>query len=417
MNKNIKLAVAGAVLALSATAANAGIVIPAGDWTLDVSGNVNAYSSWSKQSGTNTVNGGLVTGKQTNTVNGIANGLLPNFLSFSGTTRQNDLDVSFTISLQPGTANSSAGTAVTNGGTTFDNNGGLNNRQAFITFGDKSWGSVKLGKDLGIFASDAILNDMTLLGVGSAATQSGNTSLGRIGTGYIYADWKPQFAYTTPNFSGLQATVGITQAWNQQATSGAGSLSSTNVSAAPAYEGKASYAFNANGVDGKVWVSGIAQRANVVGYTTNNEDKIAYAGDIGATANVAGFGLVAYGYHGTGIGTTVQFADGYGLGTSNHAVARDSYGGYVQATYVLPTKTKVGVSWGESILDAADGETAAATNNLVNTNEMWTVGLYHPLTKHLNLVAEYSNVKSSSHAAGNPENTDNIGSLGAILFF
>ena len=38
MNKNIKLAVAGAVLALSATA-NAGIIIPAGDWTLDISGN------------------------------------------------------------------------------------------------------------------------------------------------------------------------------------------------------------------------------------------------------------------------------------------------------------------------------------------------------------------------------------------
>jgi len=36
MNKNIKLAVAGAVLALSATAANAGIVIPAGDWTVDI---------------------------------------------------------------------------------------------------------------------------------------------------------------------------------------------------------------------------------------------------------------------------------------------------------------------------------------------------------------------------------------------
>jgi len=47
MNKNIKLAVAGAVLALSAQA-NAGIIIPAGDWTLDVNGNVNAFANWSK---------------------------------------------------------------------------------------------------------------------------------------------------------------------------------------------------------------------------------------------------------------------------------------------------------------------------------------------------------------------------------
>ena len=45
--------------------------------------------------------------------------------------------------------------------------GNTENRQAFLTFGDKSWGSVKVGKDLGIFGSTAILNDMTLLGVGA----------------------------------------------------------------------------------------------------------------------------------------------------------------------------------------------------------------------------------------------------------
>jgi len=42
MNKNIKLAVAGAVLAV-ASAANAGVIIPAGDWTIDISGNVNSF--------------------------------------------------------------------------------------------------------------------------------------------------------------------------------------------------------------------------------------------------------------------------------------------------------------------------------------------------------------------------------------
>ena len=51
MNKNIKLAVAGAVLALSATAANAGIIIPAGDWTVDINGNVNSFYTRTKLSG------------------------------------------------------------------------------------------------------------------------------------------------------------------------------------------------------------------------------------------------------------------------------------------------------------------------------------------------------------------------------
>ena len=52
---------------------------------------------------------------------------------------------------------------------------------------------------------------MTLLGVGSqgaVGTAGGTTTtLGRIGTGYIYADWNGQIAYTTPNMNGLSLTL------------------------------------------------------------------------------------------------------------------------------------------------------------------------------------------------------------------
>ena len=58
MNKNIKLAVAGAVLALSASA-NAGIIIPAGDWTLDIGGNVNTFVTHTRATGTAVINGGI----------------------------------------------------------------------------------------------------------------------------------------------------------------------------------------------------------------------------------------------------------------------------------------------------------------------------------------------------------------------
>jgi len=428
MNKNIKLAVAGAVLALSATAANAGIVIPAGEWTLDVSGNVNAYSSWSKTKGTNAITGGIVgatagtNSGDSNTVNGFGNGLLPNFLSVSGSTRQNDLDVGFTISLQPGSSNNSAlsevaqQTVTAGTDTNFKKgvNGGLNNRQAFITFGDKSWGSIKVGKDLGIFASDAILSDVTLLGVGGGAAGAGNTSLGRIGFGYIYADWKPQIAYTTPNFSGFQATAGISQAFIATAQgTGAAALTSSSKNASPAYEGKASYSFNANGVDGKVWVSGIAQRVGSFG-AYGNDDSVAYAGDIGAKVSVAGFDAVGYYYGGNGIGTEGQFLNAYSVQSGTKLEGRDSYGGYVQLAYTLPTKTKVAYSWGGSYLDKTTGDTVAS-NLLVDSNEMHDVMVIHPLTKHLNLVAEYANQQSQAHSG--VRNTTNVGSLGAILFF
>jgi len=394
MNKNIKLAVAGAVLALSATAANAGIIIPAGEWTVDLSGNVNSFYSQSKGSGSATVAGGIASGKAAS-VNSQGTGLLPNFLSLSGTTRQNDLDVTWLISIQPGGDIGKAGQY-----------GTQNNRQAYLTFGDKSWGSVKLGKDLGVFASDAILNDMTLLGVGAGAGV-GNATYGRIGTGFQYADWKSQVAYTTPNFNGFQATVALTQGWSATATTGASSLSTTNRGGSnPAYEGKASYSFAANDVTGKVWVSGIAQK---IGGGTTTDDPVARAADIGANVNFAGFGVTGYYYDGKGIGSTFQFLDGY----SAAGQARDSDGGYVQVTYVLPTKTKAGISWGQSNLDRATGESTNTT--LLKTNEMTTVGLYHPLTKHLNLVAEYSHITSENQAGA--ENTTNSGSLGGIIFF
>ena len=50
MNNTIKLAVASALLA-AASSANAGISIPAGDWTLDIGGVVNAYYTHTTFSG------------------------------------------------------------------------------------------------------------------------------------------------------------------------------------------------------------------------------------------------------------------------------------------------------------------------------------------------------------------------------
>jgi predicted porin len=418
MNKNIKLAVAGAVLALSATAANAGIVIPAGDWTLDIGGIVNTYATWTRSSGAagligkgalmTTTKDALAGGTDAKTQSNMTTGLLPNYLTVSGSTRQNDLDVTFLISIQPGSSGIKSG--VQGNSVSYPQQ---ENRQAFLTFGDKSWGSIKVGKDLGIFASDAILNDMTLLGVGSAAGGlAGNTTtLGRIGTGFVYADWKAQIAYTTPNFNGFQATAGLTQAWNSQTIDADDQASSGRAGAGFAYEGKASYSFAANDVTGKVWVSGLAQKFQKVS-GTNYDDRTAYAGDIGANVNLAGFGLTGYYYSGQGIGQTVQFLGAF----DPSGRMRDANGGYVQATYVLPTKTKVGLSWGQSTLQRNLGDTGTTTGigNKDMEDSMWAAGLYHPLTKHLNLVAEYTDTESKQALGTGHGRT---GSLGAIMFF
>jgi predicted porin len=414
MNKNIKLAVAGAVLALSASA-NAGIIIPAGDWTLDIGGNVNTFVTNTRASGSATITGGYASfvGNANATTekneSNITTGLLPNYLSVSGTTRQNDLDVAFTISINPGASTSQGGRQSAH----------QENRQAFMTFGDKSWGSVKLGKDLGIFAGTAILNDMTLLGVGSGAGGLGNagntTTIGGIGTGYIYADWKAQATYTSPNFSGFQFTLGVTQGWNQQSNASDGATTPTYYSlnttgrsgSAPAAEGQLSYSWT-GATSGKIWTSGLVQKVNHNSTTVVLDDDRAQAADIGASLTMGDLGLVGYAYKGDGIGTTIQFMDGYTvLGKQ-----RKSDGGYAQLTYVLPSKTKVGLAYGISNLDRNSVE---SSTNLVKENERTTLGAYHPLTKHLNLVAEYNDARSQNQAG--QENKARTISLGGILFF
>jgi len=421
MNKNIKLAVAGAVLALSATAANAGIIIPAGEWTLDINGNVNAFANFTKVKGDAAIVGGIATerdGSGEDRAVGINTGLLPSWLGFTGKTRQNDLDVEFTISLQPGVSNNT----VTGDGLTGGEFAAFGNRQTYVSFGDKSWGTIKLGKDLGVFASDAILNDMTLLGVGAMGQVGGgggaasgsayNTTLGGIGSGYIYAAWKGQIAYTTPNFNGFQATVAVTNP--NQIPDASSTGTGIGIDLAPAYqdrlgfEGKASYSFSGDALAGKLWVSGASYDVAVNNNIAVQRSYTATVADIGANVNAGNFGITGYYYKGEGVGTTFFGSQGW-----NGLDKRDSDGGYLQGTYVLPTKTKLGLAYGVSNLDRANGDGLGA--GLLSKNDRVTVGLYHPLTKHLNLVAEYNDIESRSHDG--LRNESRHGSVGAILFF
>jgi hypothetical protein len=125
---------------------------------------------------------------------------------------------------------------------------------------------------------------------------------------------------------------------------------------------------------------------------------------------MAGFEVVAYYYSGEGIGTTDFLFDAVDLSGN----ARDSDGGYLQATYTLPdVGTKIGVSYGESNLDLGPGD--AATSALLQTNESIVFGAYHPLTESLNLVFEYTNTEATAHNGSDAE--ESSFAIGAIIFY
>jgi predicted porin len=392
MNKKLNLAVASAVLAMGATAAQAGITIPAGDWTIDIGGNVNAYYT-SVSGDADAGYSGLVAGGAEGDVQNIRTGLLPSALGIGGKTRQNDLDVAFQFTFFVGADDNNDGQA--GGGNS------INIRQAYGSFGDKSWGTIKFGRDLGIFGSDAILSDMTLLGVGAGASNSGGSStLGRIGNGYLYADWVGQISYASPNWNGFSFAVGLRDPWGGDN----GGYNTNHENDTLGYEGKVQYEW-AGDMAGKVWAGYIGQKIDSLN-GANDYDVQNY--EVGGKISVAGFGLVGNYQTGEGAGDAL-----FGLNGSNGSGdERDNENWYVQATYTLPNVgTKLGVSYGETTVDkdSSLGETEDAKN------ESWIVGVYHPLTKSLNLVAEYTDVESNDYSDLDAD--AQIVSVGAIMFF
>jgi len=419
MNTRTKLAIAmGAALWMVPNPeAVAGIDVNAGDWKIDFAGNVNAFyvNAGCDDSPNNAVVGGLAcTG---NHATSVRNGLLPAALVFNATTRQDDFDIDVTVGLYPG-INSSAAAGVNGPGLPQAlATPGIDARQVYFTFGDASWGTVKMGRDIGLFGKDAILDDMTLLGVGSTGGNAapGNTSLGRIGIGYIYTDWQPQITYTTPTYSGFVGSAGIFQPLDAV---GSASYVSHN---APQVQIGGSYAWGdpkaTDSLSGKVWVDVVTQQAKAS--KTDIAKNGAGAGtqftgtavDGGVKVDVAGFEGVLYGYTGKGVGTTGLYI----LPTSASGDKRKSDGGYIQGTYKI-NKLKFGLSYGLSELKLANDERPfQATSDLVKRNSSEVFGVYYSLTKSVTLVGEYSHTRAEAWNGNSASENDAI--IGGILFF
>ena len=437
MNTRTRLLIAAsaAISMIPMSRAVAGIDVTAGDWKIDFSGNVNAFyvgSSCDTPTTTTTVTGGLACTGDSST--SVRNGLLPAALVFSATTRQADFDIDVTIGFYPGINSDLGGGAVNGSGNPSAlQSPGIDARQVYFTFGDASWGTVKLGRDIGLFGKDAILDDMTLLGVGTALGNPApsNTSLGRIGIGYIYTDWEPQITYTTPNFMGFTGSVGAFQPLdNGEYTS----------HASPQWQVGLAYAFGdpkSQPLTGKVWIDAVTQQSKApTSCGTANPDFCVpvnnalgipnevhgTAVDGGVKLDFAGFEGVVYGYYGKGVGTTGLYI----LAVSAGGQERESNGGYVQLTYKID-RLKIGASYGISQLKLASDEqaygvvpvTGASTglpaSDLVSKNESGVFGLYYSLTKSLTLVGEF--IDTESRAWNGNEAQEKDVAVGAILFF
>jgi predicted porin len=410
--------VAGVLLAVVALPTGAvDLKTPDGSWTFSLNGNVNVDYIWSScQSQSSAVaTGGFglacVGSVSTSSVSNIQNGLLPAAFSFGVATTQDGIDLAAHLGLYPGIAANDSGSPnvgplTANARNSALSTTGLDIRQVYLTFGNKEMGTFKLGRDIGLFAADVILNDMTLPGVGgpgNAATPfPANTTLGGIGLGYIYTDWLAQIDYSTVDLSGFNATVGIFDPINSLTDP------APEPKQAPGLHAKVTYTMPLSGSD-KLYVSvaGLTQKQRNVSAGGTSYSYTGNGVDVFAKVNVQDLEAFAYYYHADGLGTTALFLGGaFGLGQT-----RTSDGFLVQATYKIGA-VKLGANYGESKLDFANAADQAANPTLLSKNKKGTVGVYYSLTKNLTLLGEVSRVTSDSHAGGsNDATTVNVGAF------
>jgi predicted porin len=378
-----------------------------GNWTFSIDGNVNVdyvYTSCESPGSAHAVTAGLtcVGSPNGNGVSSVDNGLLPAAFVFGVATTQGGIDIGAHLGLYPGIDTHSGGTPNTAGTNDALGTAGLDVRQVYATFGNKDFGTVLVGRQIGLFGADVILNDMTLLGVGgpgsAASIAPANTTLGGIGLGYIYTDWLAQMDYTTPDIAGFNLTGGIFNPIN--------SLTNTDASEpkkAPGFHGKLTWKLPiADGVKLYVSATFITQQQDYIGPVIGPYSYTGTGFDGFAKLDVQDFEVFGYYYHGSGLGTTGLFAysdDGFGH-------KRDSDGYMAQVTYKFGP-LKLGVNYGDSRLDQANGE---INPTLLKYNSKVTGGAYYSLTKNLTLLGEYTNEKDKAqNGGGNTSNTFNLG--------
>jgi len=413
----------GVCTLFGAGAANAvSLTTPNGDWTFSVNGNINAdlvYTRCAKNPGPG---GGLLCGGHSGGTAGdrgtanVNTGLLPTALVFGVATTQEGYDLKAVFGFYPGiTAHS---------GSDPNGVGGLNQqaialetaqidtRQAFFTVGNKDMGTVEMGRDFGLFGFDAIINDMTIPGLGVEgfmAPAPGNTSLGSIGYGYIYTDTLSQIKYTTPSIGGLTVAAGVYAPLNQVSLSGNSDVTNSSKDT-PGFEEQIKYKFSGGGVDGFVSSAGIAQRQTGLsnGGAVNKGSAFAWGLDLTGNVNVGPLGVLLSGYDARGLGTTGLYYDGY----DTAGQARRSWGYLAQATYKIIPSLKLGVNYGVSRL----GGTAATAGSTIYENSKFTAGAYWSALPNLTLLAEATRAFAKSQDRANDISTTNF-NVGAFFSF
>ena len=445
--------------AVSAAAFGAGLTAPAGavvvvggndGWEVSFDGNVNAFYTVGDYDA-----GYVVEPADTDNVR-VTSGFLPAFFSFNvKSPTVNGVTGTGRISFAPVIHNGGAKTQFAEAGNSAFGAGGLgggaldgisgaqiDTREVLANL-EGAFGEVSFGRTLSLFGRQAILNDMTLFGVGfvPGANHFGSVTFGRVGHGYTYPDFAARFQYTTPNVNGFQVALGLYDPSTIDFRGGGGVISGINRGTLddlgnatgglldetdiPRFEGEFSYAGAFHSITFKAWIDGLWQEINSTcsgpvtrmasGTPVNCGDLTASAWGTGAKLGAGNFEFVGYYHDNEGLGMTAQFNSlAVAVDSSGNIIERKGEGWYTQGTYTFGGKTKLGIAYGEGRLEDA-GDTALAGAGHVKRS-LWTVGVYHDVSSWLRLIAEYNHGEVRVGGAETHPEADTF-SVGGFLFW
>src|SRR6266700_6195243 len=408
--KRLTLLLLGLALGVTATARAQGLTMQMSNgWSFGFAGNVNVFGVFSKVNNSGPANSSVRTG------------LLPAFATFEAKGKEGGLNLGIHFGFAPQVQN---GAAHDNFGNGTQAGAQIDMRQVYLTLGFKDGSQILAGRELGLFGRQNILQDMTLFGVGAVgigAGQSGGTTLGRIGYGYIYPNFVSQVTWSSKAGQAALFSVGLFQPSVLGIVGGSVLDARSNAfrfTRIPRVEGEFSYNQKSGRNSYMFWAGGLWQSTS--DSASGGQSLSSIGGTAGIKASMSDLSIVVSGYIGKGLGTGFLFSGAEKAGTAAISTeTRSSDGGYAQIMYRLQPKTSVGLSWGFSRLK--NNNTAAPTgdgNSAVRSNVYsYTAGIYHQWTKSLKLVFEGTQEGTTGVIGGLAPGTKQIDISGGFMLF
>ncbi len=358
------------------------------NWDFSFNGFVNTHVVYADCDQSGVVVAGNALLCQGDDATSVSNGYSPASFSFTAQTEKHGWTLAATLAIEPGNTDNTA----------FNGSGDNKAYRAFFNVSHPEYGSIKAGRDYGVFGIDIVLEDMSLAGVGAPAsiTSPLNTSLGGAGYGYIFTDRLSQINYGFSSSNGFSGVIGVFQPLDLISFGGNGYTGDTG-SSRPGVHGKLRFDHD----KGYVSTTFINQDVD-----TSLNSYSASAIDVTATLDVGDTHLVASAFSAKGMGY-------YGLlidAADSQVNPRDTDGWFVQATHGFGD-TKVGLNYGVSNIDLTDIDTPIQ----VKEQNKMTLGVYHTVFELFTLAAEVSSIEAVNHAGQDLSNT--AVSLGVMTSF